>query len=155
MKGTTEYRSAAVEVRGEDDAPRLYLTAIAAGEQADDRLEVFDALPTQPAGGVLIGRLHPANKAPVMRATLEARDGALILDAPLPDTQAGRELAIEVRNKTLPMASIEFQALADRVVGGVRRISQSIVSAVALVPLGAFTGSVAEVRRRRRRRYRW
>ena len=152
---TTEYRSAAVEIRGDADAPRLYLIAIAANEPADDRREVFDALPEQPTEGVLIGRLHPATKAPVMRAKLEARDGALILDCEIPDTAAGRDLAIEVRNKTLPMASIEFRALADRVVGGVRRISKSIVSAVALVPLGAFPGSVAEVRRRRRRRARW
>ena len=155
MRDTIEYRSAAVEIRGEADAPRLYVRAIAAGEQAGDRLEVFDQLPTQPEGGVLVGRLHPANKAPVLRAQLEERDGALILDVPLPATTAAHDLAIEVRNKTLPMASIEFQALADRVVGGVRRISQSIISAVALVPLGSFPGSVAEVRRRRRRRYRW
>ena len=152
----TEYRSAAVEVRGgETDAPRLYLIAIAANEPADDRREVFDALPEQPTEGVLIGRLHPATKAPVLRAQLEERDGALVLDVELPATQAARELAIEVRSGLLPMASIEFRALADRVVGGVRRISKSIVSAVALVPLGAFPGSVAEVRRRRRRRARW
>ena len=80
MRDTIEYRSAAVEIRGEADAPRLYVRAIAAGEQAGDRLEVFDQLPTQPEGGVLVGRLHPANKAPVLRAQLEERDGALILD---------------------------------------------------------------------------
>ena len=94
--------------------------------------KVFDTLPTQPEGGILVGRLHPASKAPVMRAQLETRDGALVLDVPLPATTAGRELAVEVRNKTLPMASIEFCALSDRMVRGVRRISQSVVSAVAL-----------------------
>ena len=155
MKGTTEYRSAAVEVRGEADAPRLYLRAIATGEQAGDRLEVFDQLPTQPEGGVLVGRLHPADRAPVMRARLEQRDGALILDSPIPDTAAGRDLAHEVRSGLLPMASIEFQALADRMVRGVRRISDSIVSAVALVPEASYTSATAEVRRRRRRRARW
>ena len=108
MRDTIEYRSAAVEIRGAADAPRLYVRAIAAGEQAGDRLEVFDQLPTQPEGGVLVGRLHPANKAPVLRAQLEERDGALILDCALPNTAAARDLAIEVRNKTLPMASIEF-----------------------------------------------
>ena len=113
-----------MEVRGEADAPRLYLRAIATGEQAGDRLEVFDALPTQPEGGVLVGRLHPASKAPVLRAQLEERDGALILDCEIPDTTAGRDLALEVRSGLLPMASIEFRALADRVVGGVRRISE-------------------------------
>ena len=153
--GAVEYRHAAVEVRGEADAPRLYLRAIATGEQAGDRLEVFDALPTQPEGGVLVGRLHPASKAPVLRAQLDERDGALILDVELPATQAGREIAIEVRNKTLPMASIEFRALADRVGGGVRRISKSIVEAVSLVPAGSYPSATAEVRRRRRRRARW
>ena len=153
--GAVEYRHAAVEVRGDDDAPRLYLRAIATGEQADDRLEVFDQLPEQPEGGVLIGRLHPAHAAPVLRARLEARDGALVLDVALPDTAAARDLAVEVRNGTLPAASVEFQALADRVVGGVRRISKSIVSAVACVPLGSYPSATAEVRRRRRRRARW
>ena len=138
-----------------DDAPRLYLRAIQAGEPAGDRLEVFDQLPTQPEGGVLVGRLHPAASAPVMRAQLEARDGVLVLDVALPATQAGREIAIEVRNKTLPMASIEFRALADRVVGGVRRISQSVITAVALVPAASYLSATAEVRRRRRRRARW
>ena len=156
MADKIEYRSAAVvEIRGEADAPRLYLRAIATGEQADDRLEVFDQLPEQPPEGVLIGRLHPANKAPVLRARLDARDGALVLDCPLPDTAAARDLAIEVRNGTLPAASVEFMALADRVVGGVRRITKSIVSAVACVPAGSYPSATAEVRRRRRRRARW
>ena len=155
MTPTTEYRSAAVEIRGDADAPRLYLRAIAAGEQSSDRAEVFDTLPTQPEGGVLVGRLHPASKAPVMRAQLETRDGALVLDVPLPATTAGRELAVEVRNRTLPMASIEFCALSDRMVRGVRRISQSVVSAVALVPLASYSSATAEVRHRRRRRVRW
>ena len=53
------------------------------------------------------------------------------------------------------MASIEFRALADRVVGGVRRISKSIVEAVSLVPAGSYPSATAEVRRRRRRRARW
>ena len=153
--GAVEYRHAVVEVRGEADAPRLYLRAIATGEQAGDRLEVFDALPTQPEGGVLVGRLHPASKAPVLRAQLEERDGALILDCEIPDTTAGRDLALEVRSGLLPMASIEFRVLADRVVGGVRRISKSIVEAVSLVPAGSYPSATAEVRRRRRRRARW
>ena len=50
MRDTIEYRSAAVEIRGEADAPRLYLRAIAAGEQAGDSAEVFDALPDATRG---------------------------------------------------------------------------------------------------------
>ena len=117
---------------------------------------MFDALPTQPEGGVLVGRLHPASKAPVLRAQLEERDGALILDCEIPDTTAGRDLALEVRSGLLPMASIEFRALADRVVGGVRRISKSVVDwPWHVVPLGSYPSATAEVRRRRRRRARW
>ena len=156
MKGTTEYRSAAVvEVRGSDDAPRLYLRALVAGEQSADRSEVFDVLPEQPEGGVVLGRCHPAAKAPILRAKLEERDGALILDCEIPDTAAGRDLALEVRSGLLPMASIEFRALADRVVGGVRRIGRSVLTGLAVVPLGSYPSATAEVRRRRRRRARW
>ena len=91
-----------------------------------------------------------------MRARLEQRDGALILDCEIPDTAAGRDLAHEVRSGLLPMASIEFQALADRMVGGVRRISDSIVSGRgACARWASYTSATAEVRRRRRRRARW
>ena len=150
-----EYRSAAaVEVRGSDDAPRIYLRAIVAGEQSADRSEVFDVLPEQPEGGVVLGRCHPAAKAPILRAQLEERDGALILDCEIPDTAAGRDLRTEVQSGLLPMASIEFRALADRVVGGVRRIGAVDCPDLRwlLVPLAAYPSATAEVRRRRRRR---
>ena len=156
MADKIEYRSAAVvEIRGEDDAPRLHLVAIKKGETAADRLEIFDQLPEQPEGGVVLGRCHPAAKSPILRAQLEERDGALILDCPIPSTAAGRDLALEVRSGLLPMASIEFRALTDRVVGGIRRIGRSILTGVAIVPLGSYPSATAEVRRRRRRRARW
>lgn len=141
----------AVEVRDVDGAqPRIVIRAIAEGELRRDRRETFDSLPRQPHNGVLIGRGHPARKAPIMRARLEVRDGALVLDAPAPDTTAGRDAIAEIRAGLLTDASVEFRCFADRIRAGVRHVTDSMVQAVALIPTGeaAYPGSTAEVRRR-------
>lgn len=125
----------------------LTITALRIGEQARDRREVFDQAPRTPDNGVTVGRLHSARKAPIVRAQAEVRDGALVVTAKLPDTAAGRDAAVEVRNGTLPEASVEFRALRDTVRNGVRHVLDSIVEAVALVPSGSYR-TAAEVRQR-------
>lgn len=132
----------------------LTITALTVGERAQDRPEVFDAAPEIPEGGVLVGRLHPTDNAPIVRAPVEVRDGSVVVEVELPDTQAGRDAAVEVRNGTLSKASIEFWAIRDRIVAGVRHVMRSALVGVALVPAGAYAGARAEVRGRRRRR-RW
>lgn len=94
----------------------LTITALRIGEQARDRREVFDRASRTPDNGVTVGRLHPARKAPIVKAQAEVRDGALTITAKLPDTTAGRDAAAEVRSGLLREASIEFRALrrADR-----------------------------------------
>ena len=114
-------------------------------------LRVFDALPEVPSEGVLLGRLHPAARTPIMIAPVETRDGALVVDVALPDTAAGREISLEVKSGLLSEVSIEFRATVARMVGGVRRISRSGLTGIALVPEGSYP-TVAEVRTRRRRR---
>lgn len=149
MPGAVEWRAA-----GARNGPgTITIKALTVGERALDRPEVFDAAPTVPFNGVTLGRLHPVNYAPIMRAPVEVRNGEVVVVAELPDTEPGRQTAIEVRNGTLGAASIEFRPQRAEPRGGVRHIMESILTAVALVPAGSYRTS-AEVRGRKRAR-RW
>ena len=147
VTGSVEYRAGETP----DSPGHLRIEALRVNTRARDRAEAFDALPEVPAEGVLLGRLHPAARAPIMMAPVEVRDGVMVVDVQLPNTEAGKQAAVEVRNGTLREASIEFRATVARMVGGVRRIASSGLQAIALVPRGSYQ-SQAEVRTRRRRR---
>ena len=150
--GNVEWRAAGADQRGPGT---LTIVALTVGQRALNLPEVFDALPRTPDNGVLVGRLHPANEAPIIgRAPVEVRDGSLVVSVELPDTAAGRDTAIEVRNGTLTKASVEFRALRQRMAGGVRHILESMVESVALVPAGAYA-TKAEVRAEHRHPSRW
>ena len=107
MPGAVEWRA-----DGARNGPGiLEIRALRVGERAQDRPEQFDNLPRTPHNGVVVGRLHPAADAPIVRAAVEVRGEDLIVRAELPDTEPGRQAAIEVRNGTLGKASIEFRAI--------------------------------------------
>ena len=98
-----EYRDAAVvEVRGSDDAPRIYLRAIVAGEQSADRSEVFDVLPEQPEGGVVLGRCHPAGEG--AHLARPARRTGRRADSRLRDTRHDRGARPGARSAERPPA---------------------------------------------------
>ena len=129
----------------------LYGTIINYEERAQDRGELFEkgAL-TWPAEGVVLNRQH--NRAvPIMRVTPELRGGAVVLDAPLPDTQAGRDTAAEIRSGLFKGLSIEFRAIKQSYQNGVRRIAEAVLGGVGLVDAGSYAGSRVEVRGKRRR----
>ena len=69
----------------------------------------------------------------------------------LPDTESGRALAASVRSGETPGLSVEFHALDEARVSGVREIRQSLVTAVAVVPSGSYDQSRAEVRSKAQR----
>ena len=151
ITGAIEWRSAD---DGRSGPGTLTIRALKVGVRALDRPEQFDALPRVPDNGVALGRLHPAANAPIIgRAPVEERDGELIVSVELPDTSIARDVATEVRNGTLGAASIEFKALREKMVGGVRHIVESLCESIALVPRGAYQ-TAAEVRGARRAR-RW
>ena len=122
------------------------------GERASDRAEVFeDGALTWPAEGIVLNRQH-SRTAPIMRVVPELRGQAVVVDQPLPDTQAGRDAAAEVRAKLFKGLSVEFKAIRQTYEAGVRRIQEAALAAVGLVDSPSYAGSVAEVRTKRRRR---
>ena len=67
--------------------------------------------------------------APIMRVIPELRGDELVIDQPLPDTQAGRDAAVEVRSGLMRGLSVEFKAIRASVVSGVRRIASATLVA--------------------------
>ena len=78
-------------------------------------------------------------------------DGELRVDHLLPDTPEGVALAASVRSGATPGLSIEFHALDEARVSGVREVRHSLVTAVAVVPIQSYDQARAEVRSKRRR----
>ena len=75
-------------------------------------------------------------------------DGEIRIDAALPDTPEGREAADLVRTGARAGLSIEFHAVDEGTVSGVREVRSALVDAAALVPSRAYDQARAEVRRR-------
>ena len=150
---TDEIRCA-VEIREDEtrQSPgRLMGTLLRYNERAGDRAELFEAGALKwPDNGVVLRRQH-SRGAPIMRVVPETRGRDVVLDAELPDTQAGRDAASEVRAGLLPGLSVEFRATAQRYVTGVRRITSALLTGAGLVDDPSYTGSRVEVRNRRRR----
>ena len=147
-----------IECRADDtrQSPgRLYGRLLTYGERAADRPEVFTpgAL-SWPADGVLLRRQH-ARAAPIMRVTPERRGDAIVIDAPLPDTAAGRDAAVEVRGGTLAGLSVEFRATREGRRGGVREIQAAELTGAGLVDEGAYRSATVELRGRGGRRRLW
>ena len=82
-----------------------------------------------------------------------ASDGSLQVDHLLPDTPDGRDLAASVRSGRTPGLSVEFHALAEARVSGVREVRQSLITAVATVPSQSYDQARAEVRNQKPRYY--
>ena len=141
---------AALECRDATGSPgRLVGVILPVGRVAGDRPELFVGGGVQtPADGIALLPEH-RSKTTVMRFDpIRGADGALQVDHLLPDSPAGRALAAAVRNGKTPHLSIEFHALDEAQVQGVREVRQSLVTAVATVPAGAYHQARAEVRER-------
>ena len=155
-----------VEIRFlEDDTRqspgRLTGTLVTYGEQARDRPEGFlrDALKWAETG-IVINEQHN-RQAPILRTIPFLEGDALKIDAPLPNTQRGRDAATNVREGLLTGLSVEFEkrGLVQAMVGGVREIRSATLAAAGLVDMGSYSGSTVEVRESglmvNRRVYRW
>ena len=95
MKQTTEIRCA-LEIREDQSrlSPgRIVGTLLTYGERASDRPEVFEAgALSWPENGIVLNRQHQRG-SPIMRVVPIVRGSEVVLDAALPDTQAGRDTA--------------------------------------------------------------
>ena len=89
----------AVEVRAERDSPgRLTGILMKYGEVASDRPEVFrDGALEWDTDGIVVNRQH-VRAMPVMRVKPVVEGRTVRIDAPIPDTMAGRDLATEIRS---------------------------------------------------------
>ena len=150
--------SCAVECRADESRQspgRLYGRLLTYGETAADRRETFAAGSLSwPSDGILLRRQH-ARAAPIMRITPSVKGGAVIVDAPLPDTQAGRDAAVEVRNGTLAGLSVEFRAERERQHGGIREIQRAALVGAGLVDAPSYDSATVELRGRGGRRRVW
>ena len=146
----------AVEVRQDESRQspgRLIGRILRYGERANDRPELFEAgALTWPADGVVLQRMH-ARGAPIMRVIPALHEGELVIDQALPDTQAGRDAAAEIRSGLFRGLSVSFQAKRQAFVGGVRRIQSAAMTAIGLVDTPSYDAPV-EVRQRREGRRR-
>ena len=132
---------------------RLSGTLLTYGERASDRPELFEAGALRwPDNGVLLRRQHQRG-APIMRIVPEVRGAAVMLDAALPDTAAGRDAAAEIRGGLLGGLSVEFRATAQTYLGGLRRITGALLTGAGLVDTPSYGGSRVEVRGRKPRRF--
>lgn len=154
MKNPTEIRCS-IELRADasrESPGRIVGTLLTYGERASDRAEVFEAgALSWPENGIVLNRQH-SRSAPIMRVVPEIRGQSVVIDAPLPDTSAGRDTAAEVRAGLFNGLSVEFKAIEQRFVGGVRKIGRAVLRGAGLVDAPSFTGSVVEVRGKGRRK---
>ena len=140
-----------VELRAADvggSSPgRLVGVLLPLGRVAADRREVFaPGSVTWPHNGMRLLAEHRGRQ--IMRFDPIEVDGEIRIDAALPDTADGREAAELVRSGQRAGLSIEFHAVDEGTVQGVREVRAAIVDAAALVPSGAYDQATAEIRRR-------
>ena len=142
----------AIELRADDtrQSPgRIVGTLIEYEKRASDRAEVFaDGALSWDENGVILNEQHN-RQAPIMRVvpTVEGRE--VRIDAPLPDTQRGRDAAVLVRNGTMTGLSVEFRALDEGKRAGLREVRSARLLGAALVDDPSYAGRL-EVRARRR-----
>ena len=148
----------AVEIR-EDEGRlgpgRLFGIVMPYGKRASDRPELFETGSLKwPEDGIVLNRQH-SRKSPIMRVIPTVEGDEVRIDQRLPDTQAGRDAAAEIRQGLFRGLSVEFVALRESVAGGIRRISSAMLRAVALVDSPSYSAAAVEVRakpRQKRRR---
>ena len=141
----TEIRCA-IELRADasrESPGRVVGTIVDYETRARDRPERFrqDAL-TWPADGVVLNRQHD-RRAPVMRFIPTVEGRSVRIDAPLPDTTAGRDMAAEIRAGLFRGLSLEFKALRETRQNGVRVIEKARLTAAAVVDDPSYATSVA------------
>ena len=127
---------------------RLIGTLMPFGQQARDRAELFEPGSLSWAeGGIILNRQH-TRSAPILRFTPVEVEGRLTIDAPIPDTAAGRDALAELSgpHPLFRGLSIEFRAVRQTIVGGIRKIGSAVLTAAALVDSGSYEGATVEAR---------
>ena len=150
-----EIRFCSIEIRADQSrqsAGRLVGVLMPYGTEARDRREIFEAgsLTWSDPKGIVINRMHQ-RASPIMRVIPVEVEGRLMIDAPIPDTAAGRDCVSEVRSGLLASLSVEFRAVKQTIVGGLRRISAAVLTGAAVCDAGAYEAATVEARTQKRR----
>ena len=144
----------AIEYRADEtrQSPgRIVGTLIEYETRASDRAETFaNGALRWDDGGVVLNEQH-ARTQPIMRFTPTVEGRAVKIDAPLPDTQRGRDAATMIRNGTMRGLSIEFRATEEGRRAGMREVRAATLMGAALVDDPSYKGTL-EVRERGTRR---
>ena len=141
LRCAIEYR----EDESRQSPGRIVGTLLAYGEQALDRAEKFEAGSLHwPDGGIILNEQHN-RQAPIMRFTPEVVGKEVRIDAPLPDTQRGRDAAIMVKTAPSPDCRLSSGRRPRGRSAGTRMIRRASLSAAALVDSPSHKSSV-EVR---------
>ena len=148
MSSEQHHVDTALECRDATGSPgRLIGTILPVGRVAGDRPELFVGGGVQtPADGIALLPEHRSSTVVMRFDPIRGDDGSLRVDHLLPNSPAGRDMAASVRSGKTPGLSVEFHALDEARVQGVREVRQSLVTAVATVPAGAYAQATAEVR---------
>ena len=147
IRCTLEYR--ADETR--ESPGHLYGVLVAYEKRARTRPEMFArGSLSWPEDGIILNRQHNRGQ-PIARIIPELVGDELRIDLPLPDTVAGRDAAVEVKNGTLSGLSIEFRSARESRRGGLRVIDRGELRAAGLVDSADY-GNLVEVRSTGRRR---
>ena len=142
------------ELRAEADGRRLEGVAIRYGDVADlgTFRETFRAGSFGDVAGadVLLNASHQRT-APLARTgggglSLIDTPEALSIEAALPETRAADDVLALVKSRVLRGLSIEFRAIEESMVAGVRVIARAALVAVAVVDSGAYAGSEVAAR---------
>ena len=144
-----------VECRASDyDGPgRIVGTILETGRVASDRAEVFTlGSVVIPSTGITLYRGLRGESVMSFQPVISGNE--IKIDAALPDSELGRQVATEVRSGARAALSVEFVSLDEARIGGVRELRSALIQGAALVPSGAYNQATAEVRSRvgRRRR---
>ena len=137
-----------IEFRADEDrlSPgRLTGTLLEYEQRASDRPEIFKtgAL-SWPAAGVVLNIQH--DRKQVLTRFVPVIEGRRVLiDVPLPDTSAGRDTAVLVKNGTFSGLSLEFRARSEGMRGPLREVRAADLVGAAIVDSAAYKGSL-EVR---------
>ena len=121
------------------------------GTEARDRREVFEASALKWDGPLILNRQH-SRKNPILKFTPIEASGRVSIDVEVPSTVAGSDAVEEIRSGLFSGISIEFKSIKEVFVGGVRRISEAVLTGAGLVDTPAYSSSVVEARAKAARR---
>ena len=137
----------AIELRENEGKPaRLVGVLMPYGERAKDRAEIFErGSLSWDERGIIVNRMHQ-RASPIMRCVPIEKGGKLVIDSLIPSTTAGADCEAEIRAGLLTSLSVEFRSVRERFVGGVRHLSEAVLTGAGLVDAGAYESATVEAR---------